>query len=391
MPFQDKLKDLINLIENWLSEPEDSVQLEQWIDAVDTIAHSFEFTDTEQCYVDRIIEMYEEQFKYQLCQKISSTDIPNKEFLDELINRKQIEQRTPEWYMQMATIISASELGNLFASSRQRAKMVLSKTVPPQTRYNPLVAFSDQMSAFDWGIRFEPVVKQIYEHKYGVEIKELGRLIHPTYNKCSASPDGLIYNCPKNERTGRLIEIKCPVTREMDGTVPKDYYAQMQMQMHVTGCKKCDYIEAQFSSKYNNTPERIGPGLYNGYIGLIRYAELKDGQEFYYVYSPVNVDSSWTPEIKEDEEIVEIIPWRLFQWGEQVITRSEEWWTSIKPVIDTFWEDVEKAKRGEFVVPESTRVKKPKEDKCMIIFKKLDENGQEITPENVLVTHELFA
>ena len=95
MPFQDKLKDLINLIENWLSEPEDSVQLEQWIDAVDTIAHSFEFTDTEQCYVDRIIEMYEEQFKYQLCQKISSTDIPNKEFLDELINRKQIEQRTP--------------------------------------------------------------------------------------------------------------------------------------------------------------------------------------------------------------------------------------------------------------------------------------------------------
>ena len=156
-------------------------------------------------------------------------------------------------------------------------------------------------------------------------------------------------------------------------------------------CKKCDYIEAQFSSKYNNTPERIGPGLYNGYIGLIRYAEMKDGQEFYYVYSPVNVDSSWTPEIKEDEEIVEIIPWRLFQWGEQVITRSEEWWTSIKPVIDTFWEDVEKAKRGEFVVPESTRVKKPKEDKCMIIFKKLDENGQEITPENVLVTHELFA
>lgn len=378
MPFQDKLKDLINLIENWLSEPQDSVQLEQWVDAADTISHSFEFSDLEQSYVDRIIEMYEEQFKLQISQRVSVTDIPTKEFLYELINRKQIEQRTPEWYAQMTSIISASELGNLFASPRQRAKMVLSKTVPYEPRFNPLVAFSDQMSAFDWGIRFEPVVKQIYEYKYSVEIKELGRLIHPTYNKCSASPDGLIYSCPKNERTGRLIEIKCPVTREMDGTVPKDYYAQMQMQMQVTGCKKCDYVEAQFSSKYNNTPERIGPGLYNGYIGLIRYAEMKGDQEFYYVYSPVNVESSWIPEIGENEEIVEIIPWRLIQWGEQVIARSEEWWTSIKPVIDTFWEDVEKAKRGEFVVPESTRVKKPKEDKCMIVFKKIDENGNEI-------------
>ena len=391
MTFQTKLKDLINLIENWLSNPEDSVQLEQWIDAADTIAHSFEFSDTDQSYVDRIIEMYEEQFKFRLSNKLINNDVPSIEFLNELINRKQIEQRTAEWYAQMTTIISASELGNLFGAVRQRAKMVLAKTVPYEARSNPLVAFSDRMSAFDWGIRFEPVVKQIYEHKYGVEIKELGRLIHPTYNKCSASPDGLIYRCPKNERTGRLIEIKCPVTREMDGTVPKDYYAQMQMQLHVTGCKKCDYVEAQFSSKYNNTPERIGPGLYNGYIGLIRYAEMKDGQEFYYVYSPVNVDSNWTPEIKEEEEVIEIIPWRLFQWGEQIITRSEEWWTSIQPIIDIFWEDVEKAKRGEFVVPESTRVKKPKEDKCMIIFKKLDANGQEITPENVLVTHELFA
>ena len=378
MPFQDKLKDLINLIENWLSEPEDGVQLEQWLAAADTIAYSFEFLDIEQSYIDRLIEMYEEQFKYKMSRRALNGDMPSKEFIDELINRKQIEQRTPEWYAQMTSIISASELGNLFASPYQRAKMVVSKTIPYESRFNPLVAFSDKMSAFDWGIRFEPVVKQIYEHKYGVEIKELGRLIHPTYNKCSASPDGLIYRCPKNERTGRLIEIKCPVTREIDGTVPKDYYAQMQMQMQVTGCKKCDYVEAQFSSKYNNTPERIGPGLYNGYIGLIRYPEMKGGQEFYYVYSPVNVDTCWVPEIKEEEEIVEIIPWRLIQLHEQLIIRNEEWWTSIKPVIDIFWEDVEKAKRGEFVVPESTRIKKPKEDKCMIIFKKLDENGKEI-------------
>jgi hypothetical protein len=381
MLFQDKLKALIELFENWLSEPEDNVQVEQWVNSAYSLAYPYEFSDVEQQYVDRIIEMYEEQFQLKISQKqlLLSKDIPTIEVLDELLNRKQIEQRTPEWYEQMNSIISASELGNLFASARQRAKMVISKTVPYESRYQPLAVQSESMSAFDWGIRFEPVVKQIYEYKYNTIIKELGRLIHPTYNKCSASPDGLIYSCPKSERTGRLIEIKCPVTREIDGTVPKDYYAQMQMQLQVTQLKFCDYVEAQFSSKYNNTPERIGPGLYNGYIALIRYAEMQGNNEFYYVYSPVNVESEWEPKIKEDEELIEIIPWRLIQWHEQIVTRSEEWWASIKPIIDQFWEDVEKARRGDFVIPESTRVaKKPKEEKCMIIFNKLDENGQNL-------------
>ena len=394
MLFQEKLKALIELFEKWLSEPEDYVQLEQWIEAADNLAYSFDFTDTEQSYVDRIIEMYEEQFKVSIAQKklLASTNTPSKEVLDELLNRKQIEQRTPEWYAQMNSIVSASELGNLFASPRQRAKMVISKTVPYEPRFAPLAVPSDSMSAFDWGIRFEPVVKQIYEYKYGVTIKELGRLIHPTYNKCSASPDGLVYSCPKSERTGRLVEIKCPVTREIDGTVPKDYYAQMQMQLHVTQLKFCDYVEAVFSSKYNNTPEKTGTALYNGFIALIRYPEMKGDSEFYYVYSPVNAEDGWSPEVKIDEELVEIIPWRLIKWHEQLITRSEEWWASIKPVIDQFWEDVEKAKRGEFVVPESTRAaKKPKEEKCIIVFKKLDENGQELTLENGMLTHELSA
>lgn len=391
MLFQEKLKDLIELFEKWLSEPEDYVQLEQWAEAADNLAYSFDFTDVEQSYVDRIIEMYEEQFKVAIAQRklLMTSNTPAKEVLDELLNRKQIEQRTPEWYAQMNSILSASELGNLFASPRQRAKMVLSKTVPYEPRYAPLAVPSDSMSAFDWGIRFEPVVKQIYEHKYGVSIKELGRLIHPTYNKCSASPDGLVYDCPKGERTGRLVEIKCPVSREIDGSVPKDYYAQMQMQLHVTQLKLCDYVEAVFSSKYNNTPEKTGDALYSGFVALIRYSEMKGDSEFYYAYSPVNAEATWTPEVKIDEELVEIIPWRLIKWHEQLITRSEEWWASIKPVIDQFWEDVEKAKRGEFVVPESTRpAKKPKEEKCIIVFNKLDESGNPLNSETVPVMGE---
>jgi hypothetical protein len=392
MNFQEKLKALIELFGKWLSEPEDNVQVEQWVISAESLAYSFEFTDLEQQYVDQIIQMYKEQYILQVSQKqLQISNSPSKEILDELLNRKQIEQRTPEWYAQMNDIISASELGNLFASTRQRAKMVISKTMRYEPRFAPLAVPSDRMSAFDWGIRFEPVVKQIYEHKYKATVKELGRLIHPTYNKCSASPDGLVYECSNSEKVGRLVEIKCPVTREIDGTVPKNYYAQMQMQLHVTQLKLCDYVEAQFSSKYNNTPERIGPGLYNGFVALVRYPEMKGDNEFYYVYSPVNVENNWQPEIKKDEELVEIIPWRLIQWKEQIVTRSEEWWTSIKPVIDTFWEDVEKAKRGEFVLPESTRpVKKTKDEKCMIIFNKLDENGDNFNKSSIHPSNDML-
>lgn len=370
MQFQEKLKALIELFEKWLLEPEDNVQLEQWIQTADTLADSYEFTDNEQPYVDRIIEMYEEQYKILIAQKkILSNDIPSRETLDNLLNREQIEQRTPEWYAQMTNIISASELGNLFSSPRIRAKMVLSKTLPYEPRNQQLAVPSDSMSAFDWGIRFEPVVKQIYELKYNAIVKEVGRLYHQTDKRCTASPDGLVYESENDKKTGRLVEIKCPVTRVIDGSVPKDYYAQMQMQLHVTGLKFCDYVEASFSSKYNNLNEREGPGLYNGYVALIRYSEMKGNQEFYYIYSPINVNANWLPEINDDEEIVEIIPWRLIEWCEQTITRSEEWWVSMKPIFDNFWEDVEKAKRGEFVVPESTRQVKKKEEKCIIVFK----------------------
>ncbi len=373
MLFKDKLKDLIRLLDNWLSEPDDNVQLEQWIESAETIAYSFEFSDVEQQYIDKIIEMYSEQFKIKITTS-NVDDIPPIEYLDELLNRKQIEQRTPEWYKQMSNIISASELGNLFASTRQRAKMVMSKTIPYQPRNQPLAVLSDRMSAFDWGIRFEPVVKQIYIYKYKVDIKELGRLHHQTDERCTASPDGLIYSCPENKRTGRLVEIKCPVTREINGLIPKDYYTQMQMQLHVTGLKKCDYIEAVFSSKYNNLQLKEGPGLYNGYIAVIRHEEVIDNQEFYYVYSPVNCETKWMPVIKDTEEVVEIIPWRLIEWSEQTVIRNEEWWTTIHPIINTFWEDVEKAKNGDFIVPESTRPsKKAKIEKCIINFNKVDE------------------
>jgi hypothetical protein len=49
--------------------------------------------------------------------------------------------------------------------------------------------------------------------------------------------------------------------------------------------------------------------------------------------------------------------------------KNEDWWTNIKPIIEEFWNDVEKAKKGDFVLPELSRPRKQKEEKCIIVFK----------------------
>lgn len=377
--FKERLMDWITLLDQWLSDPEDEVQLKEWSSNAEELAYPYEFSKKEQPYIDQIIELSITQLRRHIHDTIPST--VSQETIDALLSRKQTEQRTAAWYEQMATVISASELGNLFGSERQRAQFVLSKTVPPVPRFQALATPSDRMSPFDWGIRFEPVVKQIYEYKHGVTIKELGRMHHQVDPRCTASPDGLITSCPIGLRTGQLIEIKCPVTREIDGTVPKDYYAQMQMQLHVTGLQQCNYVEAVFVSRYNQMPLKEGPVLYSGFFAVIRFAEPVATQDFYYAYSPVNAASEWLPEMKEGEEMIEITPWKLSQWSEQLIVRNEDWWKGMQPRFEAFWSDVEKAKRGEFQIPDSMRpAKKQKTEKCMIQFSKDDIVCQLIKP-----------
>ena len=357
-PFKDRLCTWIDLVDKWLEIPADESQLSAWTDAAAALAMAYDFTDRarasagrsahlatpgaddEQPAVDAVITAWAATFR-----RTWTTPAATQGHMDALLAREQIEQRTPAWYAQTAVVISASELSTLFGPPRARAQLVMAKTMLPAPRPQIHARTSASMGPFDWGIRFEPVVKQIYCHLYQAEIKELGRLTDLEDPRVTASPDGLVSTGP---RAGRLIEIKCPVTREPDGSVPKDYYVQMQLQMRVTGCEACDYVEAQFVSPYSKELGRIGPGQFCGEIALIYDSETTDMR---YEYGPLQgvVD----PEMGENEMLLERIPWSLYSWQEQVVRRAEGWWAGVKPVIDAFWEDVERAKRGEFVVPEA--------------------------------------
>ena len=365
---------LIHNLVSWLSTlehvipiPGDTTQITEWLESAEDIIDDHLKTDDR--YAMQILDAYVRQHMLRI-NKLSSVAAVSPEqitHMDELCTRPQIEQRTEAWYRQMRSILGASELEDIFGTPRVRALLVMSKANPQPRPPQSLAVFSCRMSAFDWGIRFEPVVKQIYEHIYGAKIKELGRLISAADSRLTASPDGLVYSSTTGEKTGRLIEIKCPVTREPDGKISKKYYTQMQSQLFVTGIQTCDFVEAVFTSAYSADIHRCGPGQFYGEILLIETILLQ-GVQYSYAYGPVNHPEEFIPEnLQPNQAIVERIPWRLHSWHEQIVTADPRWWAKVKPATELFWADVESAKAGIFVVPESTRVKKEKN--CLIVIK----------------------
>jgi hypothetical protein len=320
--------------------------------------------------IDGWLMVYARQQQFLLAEK-------EPDWCDTVLAAPQIEQRTKEWYDQTLNVLTASEIWSIFKSNRERALLVMSK-VPsdePKRRNNQLCVPTEFMSAFDWGIRFEPVIKQIYEFIHSVTVKDVGRITHSTDKRVAASPDGIVIPAQHNsKKTYRLIEIKCPVSREIgEENIPPEYYAQMQTQMQVTGAMQCDYIEAKIRSGYKTGASYIeGPAIANGTIWRVTTSDDKEQ----YIYGPIHykgiVDGAQQPSL--DEYIVqEEIPWELIGWHEVTVARDDKWWENATVAINAFWDDVELARRGDFNVPESTRKKRAASpQKCMITLSQED-------------------
>ena len=284
--------------------------------------------------------------------------------IDQLIAKPQSEQRTEEWYREMETILTASEFYQLFGSPRARGLLVMSKIHnqgTSQTSQTPRAGprkacLTEEMSPLDWGIRFEPVAKQVLEARWKAQITELGRLRHPTLQRLAASPDGLITKTESPGLLGHLVEIKCPSSRSVGNGVPQNYWYQMQLQLEVTGCDVCEYCEFTFDSAMANSTMDIIPEscadkgviilLQNDSLGVMKY-----------IYGPIG-DMEWKPQPEEGWDVLERIPWCLEKEWIHSVSRDTQWFQSVIPLLNEFWADVERAKRGEFTAPESTSRKK---------------------------------
>lgn len=291
--------------------------------------------------------------------------------LEELCAQPQTEQRSEEWYRQVFELLTGSQSGALLGSKRTRGKLVLSKVnnseegQEKQTRRH--AAWSHETNPFDWGIRFEPVAKMIYEYLTKTSVRELGRIVHPNSTlKIAASPDGIIEVCETGERLGILVEFKVPISRTIEtGELPKDYWYQTQVQMEVTDIDLCDYFEIVLRSPSKSSIQIEGPALLYGYVYTIGCAQppYEDPQPYRYIYGKLN-EGPISIVLEEGETLLETLLWELMAYNMVSVTRSKTWFeTTMIPAIKEFWNDVAKAKEGIFNLPEGRKIK---ERLCLI-------------------------
>ena len=291
----------------------------------------------------------------------SQTAEERAEYVTKILSLPQVPQRTEAWYKQGKCVLTASEFATLYGSERAVRQLAVQKAqlAAVQHSTNRLACLTHEMGPFDWGIRFEPVVKLLLEARWGAKIMDSGRLLHPTDSLLAASPDGLILESTEPERIGRLLEIKCPITREITGTIPFEYWCQMQIQMEVTGIDECEYVEVKLDSITAKKADLSGANP-DGFVWLFQnpttcemfYAYTEEQKAFY-----------------EGLDLIETIPWRLNKIFTKTVVRDRGWFQGTASMRQQFWETVEKVRKGELVAFEpkqKLKVNVTKEPVCLI-------------------------
>jgi hypothetical protein len=296
-----------------------------------------------------------------------------------LLTTKQIEQRTGEWYSETKNLITASEIASLWKGPGTRAALVLSKVPNPSASViNKQGALRrEHTGPMDWGVRYEPVVKQILEESLGAKIQELGRIRHRSVARVAASPDGLFIECTKQpELVGALVEIKCPPTRIINDKIPFDYWCQMQLQMEVCGRPSCEFVEVKF--KELKEGDVLSNTELNGWITLEGNSET---MELRYLYSGLAAAAP-VPVSEGDWVLVEAYQWEVVKLRRVTVKKDDGWFPSIQGDLDAFWKDVAAARVGEWKAPVKSRPSKIASG-CAIVDSDSDKEAFPLTPLRV--------
>jgi putative phage-type endonuclease len=148
-----------------------------------------------------------------------------------------VEQRSPEWLALRRGAITASAADRLLTQAKIReyalelAAERLVREVPP----NIVTA------AMQWGIDHEENARLRYAFERGVDVLSVGfAWLDDLEGWIGCSPDGVVGD-------DGLVEVKCPSSKRhleylTNGEAPKEYMAQIQFQLWVTGRQWCDFV-----------------------------------------------------------------------------------------------------------------------------------------------------
>lgn len=279
-----------------------------------------------------------------------------------LLKKPQPKQRTPEWFKQRQTRVTASEAASCFYKTEKVCQEYVKefnitnfkfKDTEPLNPYDTkeqyiikkcnsffgLNDFKDNPYTL-WGKKYEDVASRLYAKLKNTTIHEFGLLSHSRLKWLAASPDGITSD-------GVMLEIKCPKSRKIIDTAPPLYYwIQCQIQLECVNLDFCDFLECEIEEllsedEFLNTVQESNQDL-----GII-LQELTNTPlvEFKYVYPPINLTTkedylTWKNDILQstDKMLYKPIYYKITKYNIIRVKRNKKWFEDNKYDIKATWD-----------------------------------------------------
>jgi putative phage-type endonuclease len=263
------------------------------------------------------------------------------------------DQRTQAWHLKRGEMLTASEIHKALADATPALKheIIMSKLVPrPRTE-------GAGPRALVWGTRLEHVAKEVYCILHGgIDIVDTSCIPHPQHSFLGASPDGIIVTKdPEDFRYGKLVEFKCPISREFsqDSPIPTAYYHQMQLQLECTGLDECEYVEMGFKDvSYSMWMD--SKVEYKSFYAV----HEDDIQLMYKPISDLRDVATWRKEVLgEDAHKWNLVFWTLNKTRQTTVPRDPVWLSTNLESFQEVWKQVQEH-RLNGTLPEHPKDKK---------------------------------
>ena len=265
--------------------------------------------------------------------------------LEYLRNLPQPEQRSEEWYQYRNNMLTASDLHRgLTSRDKTRYQLITSKCGVSRSISGTTACLH--------GIRYEDVAIAIYEKRNNCKVEDYGCIQHPKIKIFGASPDGIVSESNK-QLVGRMLEIKCPYSRVIDGMPKKEYFTQIQGQLEVCDLEYCDFLECDIK-EYNSYEELMEDSQETDEVEwgvIIQVYDMKEGKNKDIICEYIDASKDdlelWIDQhidnILEDDnlEYIKAVWWKLRLYSCVLVKRDKELFQSFIPGINKFWEDVE--------------------------------------------------
>jgi putative phage-type endonuclease len=149
----------------------------------------------------------------------------------EILKKDTVIQRTEEWYSLRENMLTASDVATALGLNPYRTpkNLLMSKTSKKKGgRF--------ESEATKHGNMYEDRAIERFCELTGHVVHNVGIFVHDEHKWLGGSPDGLTETC-------ELVEVKCPLTREIKHEIPEYYFPQVQVCMEILDVPKCYFIQ----------------------------------------------------------------------------------------------------------------------------------------------------